>query len=133
MRVYTFGLRLEMGKGEIRIGEKREDRVGNWGRGCKEAGRRTKRIGELLMRASRLGLSTNARTQTHTRCTQAFTQSMDIVTHYISCAPFLSPSSCHHPQPQFSPSVLLSLATLPQPVFCHAIPITSSTVLLTPP
>lgn len=50
------------GGGEVR--GKREDRGGSWRRGCKEEGKCTKRNGELLMRASRLALSTNAHTHT---------------------------------------------------------------------
>lgn len=55
--VYAFGWCLGVGQRGDEVRGKWED---SWGRGCKEEGRRTKRTGELLMRASRLALSTNA-------------------------------------------------------------------------
>lgn len=53
------------GKGEMRLGERGRTEKAAWGRGCEKKGRRTKRTGELLMRASRLALSTNAWTHIH--------------------------------------------------------------------
>lgn len=45
--------------------KKGEDIVGRWRRECKEQGICTKRTGKLLMKASRMALSTNAQTHTH--------------------------------------------------------------------
>lgn len=95
----------------------------------KEEGRRTKRTGELLMRASRLALSANARTHIHTQ--GAHTERGYCYTLHHPC--LLLPSHHPQPQPQFSLSVLPSLYLDLSPVLCHAIPITSSTLSSTQP
>lgn len=69
---------------------KREDRGGSWGRGCKEEGRRTKRTGELLMRASRLALSTNAWTHIHTKGAHRHLHRAWILLHITSPPPLSS-------------------------------------------
>lgn len=51
----------EVSKGKVRLGGRGRTEQAAGGKGCKEEGRRTKRAGELLMRASsRLALSPNA-------------------------------------------------------------------------
>lgn len=58
--VCVLGGVKEVSKGEVRLGGRERTEEAAGGKGCKE-GRRTKRAGELLMRASsRLALSPNA-------------------------------------------------------------------------
>lgn len=66
-------------------GKKRQPREdGGWG-GC------TKRTTELLMRASRLALSTNACTHTYFKEHAGITWGMDFVSNYINCVPLPVP------------------------------------------
>lgn len=132
MYVYIFRWCLGDRQRGDEVREKRADSRGSWGRGCKEEGRCTKRTAELLMRASRLALSTNARTHIHTKGAHSHLHRAWILLHITSSVPppplvFLL---SHHPQPQsrFSLSVLLSLYLNLSLVLSHTILITSFTL-----
>lgn len=112
----------------MRLGQRGEDRGGSWGRGCKEEGRRTKRTGELLMRVSRLALSTNAHTHTLKVHTGIYTEHGYCYTlHqlYLLLVP-LPPATTHN--------LSLNLACLSSCLFTSTCPfssVTSSPLCLT--